>query len=300
MAVPKSDFDPHKLLVSMITSGYSTGRLFKIECTRSHLVGYAKLPTGSPPYPIAVQCHECSEIAAISVPLLAEEPAQRPVAQEPPKPSAPAIAPESIVDLDKLSDEELAERAKDAPMGSGLAKKILKIRNSRTLSRARKIKEDRFLGEMEAMSESISKHWDEFCQNRPTDIMQALQVLIKANPYEPKVMMNPSILFVACWYAWEIWQKKFVSRLASEWNFPNDACLRGRVSSAWEWVGDDVKLKMPFMVEATAAPRQAEEALKKLGEKKAEPKPVFTVVASNEERTATASEKSPTRAKEAL
>lgn len=259
--------DLHDSLLAIVLSGGSEpSQIHSVECDNGHICGYAKLPLGSVAWPISVICHICHAAARVSGPIQMGKP--RP-AEKPHEPVVPAASAISLDNLAKLSDEDLSSQFETAP--KDLRSAILKIKSSRSLARARKIKEDRFLLEMAAMSERVNQSWEQFCEAKPPQADKALDELISQNPYGPKAIIEPTVLFTAFWLAWELWGQRFVSKLAAAWHFPSEQALRSRADSIWTWLDASVRAKMPFMVKALRAPKQAEKALKKATNKTPNP-----------------------------
>lgn len=284
--------DLHKLLASTVVSGLTGHKLCKIECPDNHLVGYAKVPEGAEPQMIAVECHECSAIAGIGSPLVAQD---APKPEAPKKTEEPYRTPEKP-DLDKLPDEELAALLRTVPKKSPLAKEIISIRSKRSHVRTRQAKEQAFLEEMKEMSDSVDVAWEGF---RPGNCQEALDHLIAAHPYVFGEEIPHQVFFTAFWLAHNLWQDKFVDQLFKAWKFPSAGALRQRIGKLWDWLENSVKLKMPFMAKAHIAPVQAQDALQKLIDKakldRVPDRPTFTVLYGEGTRDGNLSEEPPLR-----
>lgn len=261
----------HDLLVSLVAAGvHVESRVHVIECENGHQSGYAMVPNQGEPQAIAVQCSQCQAIGHIGRPLQSTK-----TTPQQPKPVSPKPVPVALTleAAEKLSDEELDRQVRAAERKSPDYKILMKVRCSRNLSRARAVKAGRFLDERQVTTDRINAAWNEYAAKPVQDCEATLQALIAQNPYEHKVDIDPVVLFKASWLASELWNKDFVNELSTRWKFPVHL-FRGRIESVWEWLDDSVRLKMPFMAQATKSPCKAAASLSKAAASKKAPETV--------------------------
>lgn len=225
--VPEAEpmkIDAHKLLLSVITAGADPTYIHKVECENKHLSGYAVVPEKTEPTIMAVQCSECGLTAGIG----------RPIKEKVEKTSPP----EPKIEEKKLGPIKQDDKKKPAD----------------TMKLARQIKADKSLELIDKQNKSISIDWDNYSKMKPARPAKDLEKLIKDNPYQHKIPMEAPTIFRAVWLAMEVFPDNPIRGLGTVWGC-TEAALRQRIEKTWDWLTDDIRMKIPFMAKFTIKTR---------------------------------------------